>query len=130
MSFRHRHLSLYVWLLWLAIVILGSLLPAHTRVMRDIERLHVNDKIQHFAAYFVLGLLPLFSFQCRKWAIVLSLLTIALGGMLEQLQAFSPGRQPELADVVANTLGALCGLFLSLCSHHAVLQPASSLREP
>lgn len=69
------------------------------------------DKIAHFLAYASLGATAFWarlSVLSRQWATALAL---ALYGVaLEGLQGLGGVRSPELADAVANGLGALAGL--------------------
>ena len=68
------------------------------------------DKVGHFLAYASLGLaafwarLAVFS---KRWAVTLVL--AAYGVLLEGLQGLGGVRSPEVADAVANVLGALAG---------------------
>lgn len=70
-----------------------------------------SDKLGHAAAWMLLAawwgaLLP------RRWpGIAVGLL--ALGGLLEALQALLPWRQFEAADLAANLVGVLAGTLLA-----------------
>jgi VanZ family protein len=100
-----RKLSL--WLFWPGVILIvwGELTPQPPQ-LGDVFG---QDKLQHFTAYFglasmatmVLGLKPRLG-----WSI---LGVILFGGALEILQAYV-GRDSEIADFVANSLGALTGL--------------------
>jgi VanZ family protein len=75
---------------------------------------HFVDKIAHFIAYAVLGFLLFTSFfREKKAATVLLVAAVCLvyGGLIEILQAFTH-RQPELWDLTADLLGAVCGAVL------------------
>ena len=73
--------------------------------------LPIDDKILHFAAYFLLAAMAAAAFKTR-WPVVYAVLgLIALGGILEIIQDFV-GRELSFWDQVANTLGALSGGFL------------------
>lgn len=70
------------------------------------------DKFQHGAAYALLclltgfGLLPLFRRPAGAW-LAAALLAILFGGGLEVAQAaFTAGRLPEWADLLADAIGA------------------------
>ena len=121
-----RFLSL--WLFWPGVLLIswGELAP-HPPQMSG---LLAWDKADHFIAYFglasmatlVIGLKPRL-----KWAL---LGIVFLGGGLEILQAFA-GRDAELLDFVANTLGALTGavagaLFLLLFQQRALVAGAAT----
>jgi VanZ family protein len=78
--------------------------------MKALEGLGINDKFEHFAAYLVLAFLP--ALHERRPALAATLLgAIVMGVALEFLQRLSPGRTFEIADMVADTIGVLSGLF-------------------
>ncbi len=91
------------WLLWpaLALVVWGELRPPK-------EGLEVWDKALHFIAYFGLALMATVAVRADRRARWWVLGLIALGGVLEIVQ-FYVGRDAELLDEVANTLGVLTG---------------------
>jgi VanZ family protein len=67
------------------------------------------DKLEHFTAYFGLVSMATMMVGLRPrlgWAI---LGVILFGGALEILQGYT-GRDPEVLDFVANSLGAIAGL--------------------
>lgn len=92
------------WFCWLAIVTVGSLLPQQL-----VPAAPVNDKTEHFVAYFVLGFLPPLFLKRRRAVYCSPLLIAALGVSLEVAQLLSVGRSFDLADIRANTLGLLTG---------------------
>jgi VanZ family protein len=95
-------------------VVIGSLSPAASPLMTAIGRLHIWDKLQHFAAYLALSLLPAIAFKDRRKGLKASLSMFLLGILLEAGQHFSPGRAVELGDVIANGIGVTAGILLSL----------------
>ncbi len=72
----------------------------------------VNDKVSHLVVYFLLagwfGLLA-GSRSVLLWTLVA---VIAYGGLIELLQAMTPYRHADWADMLANALGALAGICL------------------
>jgi VanZ family protein len=110
LSLRHPR----VWLVsgWILIVgaIVASLLPS--------DRLPtfggISDKTEHMVGYAVLslwfaGIYP----RSRYPAIGVGLLV--MGIVIEGLQgAMNIGRQADLIDVYANSIGIVCGLVLAL----------------
>ena len=119
---------LSLWLFWpsVALIAWGELtpLPPH------LSGLLSWDKADHFIAYFglasmatlILGLRPRLA-----WAI---LGVILLSGVLEILQAFA-GRDAEVLDFVANSLGAMTGTlagvaFLLLFRGRALVAEAAA----
>ena len=103
-----------LWTVLILCVIAGELSPANSRLMVAVNRLHINDKVEHFCAYLALSLLPVAGFQDRRRGILASLSMFLLGVLLEGGQHFSPGRSVELGDVVANGIGVSCGTLLGL----------------
>jgi VanZ family protein len=81
--------------------------------MRTLGQLDISDKVLHFAAYAILAFLPALH---ERWPAVRAALlgVITLGVLLEFLQRLSPGRSFEIADMVADACGLLCGLLLAL----------------
>jgi len=98
-------------LLWpaIAIVAWGELTP---HPPEQVSELLGWDKAQHFIAYFGLALMAVLGWSGRR-AFALFLIIVALGGMLEILQAVV-GRDAEWGDMLANTLGAVAGTLTAL----------------
>jgi VanZ family protein len=67
----------------------------------------IGDKVEHVVAYAMLALLGCALFERRQATVILGL--AAYGAALEWLQIFSPGRSPEIADGVADLIGACVG---------------------
>ena len=104
--FRRPWLWAGLWVLSIAVVVVGSLLPA-----RDLPAIPVSDKLEHFAAYAAMaaGAVQLFA-RRLSWGFVCVVLVL-MGIGLEHLQAqMALGRMLDRADALANTLGVLAGL--------------------
>ena len=103
-----RRLSLGLALLACALVTWFSLVPAETIPAPA----SLNDKIQHFAAYGVLG--GLFSAAQKTPRPLTTLLGLGLYGVLiETGQAIMPfGREGSVTDAVANVAGAALGALV------------------
>ena len=78
-----------------------------------------SDKFLHFAAYAVLGILFFRAFQTlrinanTRLLILLSFVSASLYGISDEIhQYFVPSREADIMDVIANTLGAACGVYL------------------
>ena len=67
------------------------------------------DKVAHFAVFGLLGILVARTQPPRRWWLGI-LIASAYGGADEWRQSFTPGRFVEVADWVADTLGALVGV--------------------
>ncbi|AZQ59090.1 hypothetical protein EJ994_09820 [Maribacter sp. MJ134] len=79
------------------------------------------DKIVHFGFYFVMVVLGVFAFDeqfknrfgPQKGLIFMLIFAIAYGVIIEVLQAgFTANRQGDVLDAIANTLGALSGMWI------------------
>jgi VanZ family protein len=99
----HRLLRVCFYVATMAVVAL-SLTP---RVA--LPPVSVGDKIEHILAYAGLGLLGIATARSASRTASTMCGLIALGIALEFLQAFSPGRSPELADALAGIIGAAVG---------------------
>lgn len=98
-----------LFLLGAAVVAVLSLLPAH-----DLPKVAVSDKIEHAGSYFVLAILGGLGLRERRSLLFLFILLCAMGGVIELLQAFSPGRSPDVFDALANATGAAAGILVAL----------------
>ncbi len=76
-----------------------------------------QDKVHHGVAYFIMGLLAVrsFNFFIRN-PVLLALMSLffcsVYGGFDEWHQSFVPGRDADVADWVADTVGAAFGILL------------------
>ena len=102
--------------LWIAIGYLGSTLIIILSLVPGSARPHsgVGGNYEHGIAYALVG----FAFAMGYRAIrerLLSGLALAVGAaILELLQNFIPGRNPEVAGFVASTTGAWLGLAVAI----------------
>ena len=101
------------WIGLIVIVIIGSLLPADSQVMRAVNRLPVSDKLQHLAAYAALAFLPTLYERSARLRMILGL-TLVLGIVLEFGQIYSPGRTCDMYDMLADSVGVLTGFVVAL----------------
>lgn len=100
--------------------------------------LFTSDKIIHFCVFGLLATLVLRSPLLQKretYAPLITMILISgLGGLDEWRQSFTPGRQVEWADWIADTFGAIlaCSLYQywpryrSLLEWQPTLKPACS----
>jgi VanZ family protein len=120
--------TLSLWLFWPGVVLIawGELTP-HPPQLGGVFSW---DKLEHFTAYFGLSSMATMVLGLRTrlfWAV---LGVILFGGGLEILQGFI-GRDAEMMDFVANSLGALAGpvagaLLFRLGGQPAGAEPLSS----
>jgi VanZ family protein len=76
----------------------------------------IGDKVEHVIAYAVLGLLGAASSERSGTRTILGLAVFGLA--IEMLQTFSPGRSPDLIDLLADIAGASLGSGLALLLRH------------
>lgn len=95
-----------LWTLAIAVVVIGSLLPA-----RDLPTLGVGDKFEHAFAYAALAAGAVQLFQRRlSWGMVCVLLVLLGIGMEYAQGSMGLGRSADRADALANAFGVLIGL--------------------
>lgn len=106
--FRYPLLWSGLWCVAIAVLIIGSLLPAQDVPM---PKLHNGDKLLHFAGYFVLSAMAVQLF--RNWPALLGagIGLVLLGIGVEYAQgALTADRMADARDALANTLGVIVGL--------------------
>jgi VanZ family protein len=98
------------WLILPAIlvVVYGEL--THDRLV-DVVTFGIWDKALHFTAYFGLCLMTTIATRANRRALWWALGLVLMGGMLEILQGMT-GRDADIFDELANTIGVTTGLAL------------------
>ncbi|MCM5704479.1 VanZ family protein [Larsenimonas salina] len=93
-------------LIWGLAIAVGSLMPGEA-----LPSALPWDKLQHALGYGGLALLLYLSGRTRLWALMVS---FVFGIAIEYAQCLVPGRMGgDWADILANTLGAVLGLFIA-----------------
>ncbi len=113
-----RRIILGLWMVSILMVIIGSLAPADTKLMKLVDDLNISDKLQHFGAYVILAVLPVLGRRRMSQGCYLGASMAVLGVGLELAQSFSPGRTPDVYDAVADFGGVLTGLALGWASRN------------
>ena len=98
-----------LWIVMLALVVSGELLPGTSPPMRWVGSTGISDKVLHYGAYTMLAGIPILGFA-RTGGVLWALAMIPLGVVLEFVQKAVPGRGFELGDITANTLGVFTGV--------------------
>jgi VanZ family protein len=98
-----------IWLLAVAAIIAGSLLPSESAAMQAIDRVPLSDKVEHAAAYAFLAFVPAIH-ERRRRVIAAAAGAVLLGVALEFAQLWSGWRDFEVADMVADGIGVAVGL--------------------
>ncbi|MCF4100175.1 VanZ family protein [Gillisia sp. M10.2A] len=90
-----------------------------------------TDKMLHGVAYFTLTFIWLFYYLLKisqnnseNWNFLkISLLIIVFGMLIEVLQGtLTSYRDPDLADILANSIGALCALLCFILFKKSLIQ--------
>ena len=99
------------WLFWpgLALIVWGELTPHPP----DLGEVFGWDKLEHFTAYFGLAAMATMVIGLRPRLPLTILDIILLGGWLELVQGFT-GRDPDIWDFAANSVGALAGWVIGM----------------
>ena len=108
-SLRSHRIARPLFILAILVVSVLSLLPS-----RDLPEVDLSDKFVHVIAYFGLAILGSFVFRAQRSFLLLFVLLCAMGGVIELLQAFSPGRTPDVVDALANGAGAAVGVVIGV----------------
>jgi VanZ family protein len=107
-----RHPRLWLVFGWLLVggAIIANLVPAH-----DLPKLGgVSDKAEHIVGYLVLSLWFAGIYPRARYPMI-GVALLVMGIVIEGLQgAMGLGRQADITDVYANTIGIVCGLTLAL----------------
>lgn len=101
--------------LWACVVLGASSIQDLQTTTGGIE---IRDKLAHFGEYFVFGWLVARAFEEEGWSPRKHLLwTVIFGmglGMLDEFyQGYVPGRERDVLDLCADTVGAFCGWYFS-----------------
>jgi VanZ family protein len=105
---RLHKLTLVLFWPGLLLIIWGELRPsAHSP-----EQI-IWDKVLHFTAYFGLALMAGLALRAPRKVMLAVLAVILVGGLLEIVQGFV-GRDADIFDEIANSIGALIGAALAL----------------
>ena len=93
------------------LVIFLSLTSSQVEIDTELPYL---DKLFHALAYFSLTFWFMQIYHIKHHVIRWAIFFLSLGLLLEYLQSFDPERYSEVGDMVANTLGVMLGVGLSM----------------
>jgi VanZ family protein len=109
---------LYRWLP-LTVYCIAIYIQSDFPASEHIPTFEFSDKVLHFLAYAVMGVLFYRAYQTLrlkdnlKMLILLSVVSASLYGISDEIhQYFVPFRDASIFDVIANILGAICGVYL------------------
>ena len=85
----------------------------------ELPSFEFSDKLMHFGAYAVMGVLFYRAYQTLplktnfQSIVLLSMISASLYGVSDEIhQAFVPERDGSFGDVIADVLGAVCGVYV------------------
>lgn len=111
-----RHPRLWLVSGWTLVVLatIASIVPAH-----DLPKFGgISDKIEHVVGYALLALWFAGIYPKSRYPMI-GVALLLMGIVIEGLQgAMNVGRQADIRDVYANSLGIVCGLALALAWLH------------
>ena len=109
---------IYCWLpliLYCLLIYIQSANPSP----EELPTFKFMDKLLHFVAYGVMGILFYRAYQTlqirnqRQLLVLVSIVSASLYGVSDEIhQYFVPARHAALSDVIADILGAVCGVWL------------------
>jgi VanZ family protein len=117
MSPRVKQFTFY-WLPLIAYCVLIYIQSDHPSP-ESIPSFRFSDKLLHFVAYAVMGVLFYRAYQTLPFknniqlVMLLSMISASLYGISDEIhQSFVPLRNAQLLDAIADTFGAICGVRL------------------
>jgi VanZ family protein len=110
LSLRHPRLWLVCGWILVIFAVVANLVPSH-----DLPKLGgINDKLEHVVGYSVLALYFAGMYPKSRYPMI-GVALLVMGIVIEGLQgAMKLGREADLRDVYANTVGIVSGLTLAL----------------
>lgn len=117
MSSRLKNFIYY----WLPLIVycLAIYIQSDLPSIEHIPSFEFSDKFMHFFAYAIMGVLFYRAYQTLRikdnlrMLILLSVVSASLYGISDEIhQYYVPFRDASIFDVIANILGAICGVYL------------------
>jgi len=91
-----------------------------------LDTLSLSDKVEHYAVYAVLMLLPAIH-ERRGFVIAAAIGALALGVLLEFAQLYTGWRDFEVGDMIADAIGICFGLAMGIAMRPAASRVLSRL---
>ena len=110
LALRHPRLWLVSGWIMVVLALIASIVP-----LSELPKMGgISDKLEHVVAYFVLALWFAGIYPRSRYPMI-GVALLVMGIVIEGLQgSMNLGRQADLRDVYANTIGIVCGLLLAL----------------
>ncbi len=108
-----KPIFVFLFVVWTIFILYGSLAPSDELPVKNWwADIPYFDKIVHFGFYFVEMVIISFLFNLRRLKLLWGIIAILLfSGAIECFQPLYFNRSGNLYDLIANMLGALCGLI-------------------
>lgn len=107
-----------VWMVAVTAVLLGSLSPSLAP-----PSVWDLDKAMHFSAFGALAAMVPFAAARTSRRLLLLAVLLAVGGSIEILQEFVPGRSASILDFAADTAGLVTGGLVGLWLYSYLPEP-------
>ena len=108
----------YYWLPLIAYCVFIYIQSSYPSPQR-LPSFEFSDKLLHFGAYAVMGVLFYRAYQTLPFkaniqlVVLLSMISASLYGVSDEIhQSFVPYRDGSFLDVIADVLGAVCGVYV------------------
>jgi VanZ family protein len=108
MLLKHKHIQVMFWVC-ASVVLILSIIPGSVTISHSIEHL---DKFGHFAAFFLLSILLLFSYKLTKPLLTTAMLMALFGFSIELLHLYVPRRFFSMYDFAADLLGVAVAIII------------------
>ena len=109
---------LYYWFP-LIIYCLAIYIQSDFPASEHIPTFEFSDKVVHFLAYAVMGVLFYRAYQTLRFKdnlrmlVLISIVSATLYGVSDEIhQYYVPFRDASITDAIANMLGAICGVYI------------------
>ena len=110
---RHISSRTVIGFAWIVMVIGMVVLALHPSASPPSQ--YGADKVVHFIAFAIMVGIPMWLVKVGfRVKLVLFILLMGMGGGIEYVQSFVPGRTGSLADALANFAGGVFGTVLGL----------------
>lgn len=111
---KYKKFIFAILIIYWIIILVATSLPSE-----KVPSLNVGDKFQHFAAYFVLGVLLNITLMVqdkskifREKSHIFTFIIIFVYGIFDELhQSFIPGRFADILDLAADIIGGGLGIL-------------------
>ena len=120
-SARWQRLLNIAWYAAVCVLVIFSLVPASSLLLRALFRFGIGDKVQHLVVYLTLSFAPMIFIESKRAAIYRGVLLALLGVVLEFAQGVTRTRTPDVRDAALDWAGVFCGCTMGLAARAVML---------